>query len=61
MVWTCPTKTGADGLDLVNPMINQAFDYLDLLDWTNGLLIHLNQGPIKKNGQNQHLDGHDGA
>ena len=38
---------GVDGSDLVNLMINQAFYYLDLLEW---LLIHLNSGPIKQNG-----------
>lgn len=41
-----PIETGADGLNLMDPTTNQAVDYLDLLDQSNGLFMCLNQGPI---------------
>lgn len=44
----------------MNPMIDQALDYVDWFDWLNGLLVHLDRGSIKKKGLNITLDGQDG-
>lgn len=51
--------TGADDTDLVDYMINQALHYLDQLDWTNGLLSHLNGRPTKEKGSKHYLDRQD--
>lgn len=43
----------------MDQMINQALDYLDQFDRPNGLLIHVNWGPMKKRGSNLILDRQD--
>lgn len=35
-------------MNLMDPMINQAVEYLDRFGGSKVLLIHLNWGPIKK-------------
>lgn len=46
-------------IDLVDHMIDQALHYLDQRDRTNGLWVHLNQGPTKGKGLKT-LDSQDG-
>lgn len=43
-----------------DPLIYHAPDYLNQFIRSDGLLINLNQGTIKKKGSNQALDGQDG-
>lgn len=38
----------ADGVDLMDLVIDDALDYLDQFNLSNALLIHLNQCLIKK-------------
>lgn len=51
---------GADGLDLMIPVIDKAHDHLDQFSQINGLSIHLKLGQIKKKGLNLTLDGPNG-
>lgn len=39
--------TRANDLEFMDPMLDRAFDYSDQFDRSNGILIHLNRGPIK--------------
>lgn len=38
-------------------VFDQALDYLNRFDQSNGFLIHLNWPPIKHKGSNQNLNG----
>lgn len=49
-----------DDLNLMDPVTDQALDYLYQFEKSNGLLIHLNRGPIKKRDLNLTSDGQDG-
>lgn len=42
-----------DGLDLLDQVVAQAFNYVDRFNQSNGLLIHLNEGSIKKKDMNE--------
>lgn len=48
---------GANSLDLIDHVLNQALTYLDHYDRSNGVSIHLAKGSIKSNGQNLELNG----
>lgn len=48
-------------MGLMDPIIDQAIYYLDRLDQSNGLLIHLNRGPIETRGSNHNFDAQDGS
>lgn len=51
---------GADGLDLMIPVIDKARDHLDQFSQIYGLSIHLNHGQIKEKGFKSTLDGQNG-
>lgn len=53
-------EAGAYCLDLMDLVIDQALDYLDRFDQPYGLLIILNQCPIKKKWPIHNLDDQDG-
>lgn len=52
--------TRANGLDFMDPVIDQVLNYMDRFDQSYKFLIHLNRGPVKKKCSNQVLDGQDG-
>lgn len=56
-VCACVCDAGANSLDLIDHVLNQALTYLDHYDQSNGVSIHLVKGLIKIDGWNHKING----
>lgn len=55
--WAFLTDVGADCLDFTDPVVDHALSYMYQFNHSQGLLICLNEDPIKRKGSNNKLDG----